>query len=226
MAYDDSSFYGDLIVDEYDDKNNFIGTTTSAGFYIYHILGDSFDIMSNQCSKFLNDYSILSADSSSLDNFWGVSYNMPRPKLNEGETNERYFTDDEYRVYLYLRNCRLMTREDIEINMNKCFGLDDYSIYFSVETNYLAGTDHLVYTPTVTDTSNLSKNDDDTTNDYLVNLGSDDSSVHLLGGNLATTTDVVQVINIPFNGWDVGFLSLLEQYITVKGNISIREYNL
>ena len=70
------------------------------------------------------------------------------------------------------------------------------------------------------------QSDDDTTNDYLVNLGSDDSSVHLLGGNLATTTDVVQVINIPFNGWDVGFLSLLEQYITVKGNISIREYNL
>ena len=90
MAYDDSSFYGDLVVDEYDDKNNFIGTITPAGFYVYHILGDGFDIMSDQCSKFLNDYSILSADSSSLDNFWGVSYNMPRPKVNEGETNEKY----------------------------------------------------------------------------------------------------------------------------------------
>lgn len=226
MSYDDTSFYGDLVVDQYDDKNNFVGTITSAGFYIYHILGDAFDLMSEQCSQFLNNFSLLSADASSLDKFWGVSYGMPRPKLNIGTADERYLTDDEYRVYLYLRNCRLMTREDIEINMNKCFGFDDYSIYFSQETNYLNATDHLVYTPTVTDTSNLAKNDDDNSNDYIVSLGSEDTNVHLLEGNLSVVSEVVDVVNIPYKSWSEDFLSLLEQYITVKGNLKIKEYEL
>ena len=225
MSYDGTSFYGDLVVDEYDDKCNFIGTNTSTGFYVYHILGDSFDMMSEQCSKFLNDCSILSADASSLDKFWGVSYDMPRPKLNEGTAQERYLSDDEYRTYLYLRNCQLLTREDIEVNMNKALGTDDFTIYFSEETNYLSATDHLTYTPTVTDTSNLAKNDDDTTNDYIVNIGSEDD-VHLIEGNLCVIDSVVQVINIPYGEWDSDFLSFLEQYISVKGNLQIREYNL
>ena len=226
MSYDNTSFYGDIIVSEYDDKCNFIGTITSSGFYIYHILGDGFDSMSDMCSNFLNDYSILSADSSSLDNFWGVSYNMPRPKLYEGTGNERYLSDDEYRVYLYLRNCRLLTKEDIEINMDKAFGLDDYSIYFSEETNYLNATTHTVYTSSVTDTSNLAKNHDDTTKDYVVELGSSDSDVHTLEGNLSELEEVVTVVNIPFNNWDTGFLSFMEQYISIKGNIELREYDL
>ena len=226
MAYDNTSFYGDLVVDEYDDKNNFIGTTTSSGFYIYHILGDSFDMMSEQCSQFLNDFSILSANASSLDKFWGVSYNMPRPKLNGGTANERYLTDDEYRIYLYLRNCRLMTLEDIEINMNKAFGTDDFEVYFTEETNYLNSTDHLIYTPTETISSNLAKNNDDTSDDYIINQGSSDSNVHNLEGNLSVITDFVQVVNVPYQEWDADFLSFLEQYISVKGNLQIREYQL
>lgn len=226
MAYDDSSFYGDLIVDGYDEKCNFVGTNTSTGFLVYHLLGDSFDIMSDQCTQFLNDFSILTADASSLDKFWGISYNMPRPKLNVGTANERYLSDEEYRVYLYLRNCRLMTREDIEINMNKAFGFDDYSIYFSTDTNYLAATDHLVYTATTTNTSNLSKNTGDTSNDYLVKLDTDDNTVHRLEGNLSTVSEVVQVVNIPYNGWDKDFLSFMEQYISVKGNLVLKEYQL
>lgn len=226
MAYDNTSFYGDIIYDEYDDKNNLVGTDTSSGFYIYHILGDGFDLMSSQAENFLNDMSLLSADPSSLDKFWGVSYDMPRPKLYEGTASERLLTDEEYRIYLYLRNCRLMTMQDIEINMNKCFSTDGYDVYFSNETSYLAGTSHLVYDATITDTSNLAKNSDDTTNDYLVNLESDDANVHKIEGNLSTVSEQLTVINIPYNEWDEGFLSFLEQFISVKGDLSIREYNL
>ena len=296
MAYDNTNFYGDLIVSEYDDKGNFMTPPTPTGYYVYHILGDGFDLMSEMCTQFMNDFSILTASTKSLDNFWGVSYNMPRPLLYEGqkaeylfvdegttashndnwsslqdmtrtdegtiisntsgaalfetvrlnnsnlpfnnedftvefeilennsstmkfrfdgqtlcegetfrqydfsfaqgetgrfkfvydsqnntiakykngtyvntithhfcgkmgllfrletgtsikykdfrvytgEDKERYLTDDEYKIYLYLRNCRLMTREDIEINMNKCFAVEkensQYYIFFSTET--------------------------------------------------------------------------------------------
>ena len=388
MSYDDTSFYGDLIVDEYDDKNNFVGTRTSSGFYIYHILGDSFDMMSEQCSQFLNDFSILSANASSLDKFWGVSYNMPRPTLpisyslifsddgvtgsknsdwyvrsadaeylsvtvdDEGttlsstdtSTSRLYFanpehsissstnsptitisdfvvecdvisttisgsqinfylqgmgtnfnlssytppyhlkmekvgttvkhyvddtlvgettiddttsytmgfqlyktcsikfknyviydmdtpstrpmTDEEYRVYLYLRNCQLLTMEDIEINMNKAFGTDDFKVYFSEETNYLNSTDHLVYTPTQTISSNLAKNNNDSSNDYVIKQDSDDSNVHRLEGNLSVSVDVIQVVNIPANNWDAEFLEFMQQYISVKGNVALKEYSI
>ena len=226
MAYDGSSFFGDLIVDEYDDKNNLVGSITPSGFYIYHILGDSFDKMSEECENFLNNISLLSADAKSLDNFWGVSYNMPRPKLNAGTPAERNLNDAEYRAYLYLRNCRLMTREDIEINMNKVFAVDGFEVYFSEETNYLNATDHKSYTASVTDTSNLAKNNDDDTNDYVVQLGSEDDDVNTLEGNLSIVGEVVQVVNIPFQQWSSDFLEFLGQYISLKGDLQVKEYNL
>lgn len=226
MAYDDTSFYGDIVFDEYDDKGNFINPPTSAGFYVYHILGDGFDSMSEMCSKFLNDFSILSADVSSLDKFWGASYNMPRPKINVGTPNERYLTDEEYRAYLYLRNCRLMTREDLEINMNKVFGFDGYEIFFSEEKNYLTATSHLVYTPTTTDTSNIAKNNDDVSNDYIIKQGAIDDDVHRIEGNLSELSETIHIINIPYNEWDKDFLTFLEEYISIKGNVVLKEYNL
>lgn len=221
MAYDDTSFNGDLIVDEYDDKNNFIGTITSSGFYVYHILGDSFDLMAEQCSQFMQDFSILTASASSLDNFWGVSYNMPRPKL----PSERELSDDEYRVYLYLRNCQLLTREDLLINFTKCFGFDDYEIFFTTETNYLETSDHLSYEADVTVSSNLHKRSDDTTLHFVTDFASDETTA-LIEGGLSIVEEVVEVINIPSNDWDGEFLSFLEQFVSVKGNIKIKEYAL
>lgn len=544
MSYDDTSFYGDMIVDEYDDKCNFIGTNTPMGYLAYHLLGDGFDLMSDMCSKFMNDFNILTADSSSLDKFWGVSYNMPRPSLpylytvlfedkgvtvdsnlgqwyyaptyssasvdesgttfsavregsyatvsatltqnpsstdiypyslpltvefdliewedNQGATwdyaririynqannkiafwnvkdygvghykivceegsqilyfngveqsrsftftptsgwnvafqtkgklkfknfkvygivypilfsdggvtdnhndnwynqnssftrtrtnnatnlkitspsanlayfaggsgtwastklytapfnvefeiteittgtpnfeirgNNTYFTwscsqrgsyrveitgtrvrryfngtmegseydmtmneiysigfrqnastefkyrnfviynsespvystrllsDDEYRIYLYLRNCRLITKEDLLINFNKCFGLDDYPIVFSEENFYLEATDHLNYEPTDTVSSNLHKNSEDTTLHFVTDYSNDETTETIESG-LITEEELVTVINIPYNNWDKEFLEMLEQYISIKGNIKIKEYTL
>ena len=223
MSYDDTSFNGDLLCDEYDEQNNFMNPQSPFGFLVYHLLGDGFDLMADMCTQFMNDFNILTADTRGLDKFWGISYNMPRPYL---EVESRYLTDDEYKVYLYLRNGQLITREDIEVNMNKCFAIDDYGVYFTRETQYLSATDHLLYTPTVTDTSDLSKNSDDTTNDYLVELGSEDTNVHLLAGNLSEGSEVYEVINIPANDWDTNFLDFLSKWISVKGNLKIKEYEL
>ena len=99
MSYDNTSYYGDMLCDEYDDKCNFINPQSPTGFYIYHIIGDGLDIMSDLCSKFMNDFSILTADTKGLDKFWGVSYNLPRPTL---PISERLLTDEEYKIYLYL----------------------------------------------------------------------------------------------------------------------------
>ena len=226
LSYDDTSFYGDLICDEYDEQNNFMNPPSSFGSLVYYLLGHGFDMMSDMCTQFMNDFSILDANANGLDKFWGVSYNIPRPKLHIGTENERYLTDDEYRIYLYLRNCRLMTREDIEINMNKCFSLDDYTVYFSEETVYLNATDHLTYSATETISSNLAKNDTDTTKDYLINQNSESDYVNLLEGNLSTSTEKVQFVNIPFQNWDSTFLAFMEQFISVKGNLRLKEYTL
>lgn len=525
MSYDDTSFYGDMIVDEYDDKCNFIGTNTPMGYLAYHLLGDGFDLMSDMCSKFMNDFNILTADTRGLDKFWGVSYNLPRPTLpylytvvksdkgiltdysdiwstnttssiikvtrtdsytefaeltstnltnavfglsensiiefdyyqvdglntnsfmnitnsnnatiytggvnlnqfnaeigkwyhfkiifkdgtmtmiNEttGETlnknytsipfrfnfwtsnnitairfknfkiydivypniyfddattdtNSRYYingaggtsltwnngylvltlgsssryarlrtsqydvnnligkkihfeaeidantsayvqllddstgnvytratgnevtngvsrleytipsnctqvlfqimpkdqsgsggtikfknfkisamenpiystrlmTDEEYKIYLYLRNCRLITKEDLLINFNKCFGFDDYPIVFSDETFYLEATDHLNYEPADTVSSNLHKNSEDTSLHFVTDYSNDETTETIESG-LSTEEELVTVINIPYNNWDKEFLEMLEQYISIKGNIKIKEYTL
>lgn len=225
MSYDDTSYYGDLIVDEYDDKNNFIGTNTPSGFLVYHLLGDGFDIMAEQCEKFMNDFSILSASASSLDKFWGVSYNLPRPKLYIGTEDERYLTDEEYRVYLYLRNCRLLTREDLLINFGKCFGIDDYEIVLSDESQYLQAVDHLSYEAETTVGSNLHKRDDDSTLHFVTDYANDETT-ELIEGGLSTEENLVTVINIPYKEWDTGFLEFMEQYVSIKGNIKIKEYHL
>ena len=221
MAYDNTSFYGDMITDEYDDHNNFMNPPSSTGFYVYHILGDSFDKMSDMCSQFLNDFSILSADTRGLDNFWGVSYNLERPTLPSG----RLLNDDEYRIYLYLRNCRLITMQDIEVNFSKCFKLDDYDVYFTEESDFLATVDHLNYESEITTSSNLKKQDDDDEGHMITNFDEDEDT-KLIESLLSDSAELFTVINVPYNEWDSEFLAYLEQFISIKGNLKIREYNL
>lgn len=221
MSYDNTSFYGDLVCDEYDDHNNFMNPPSSTGFYVYHILGDAFDLMSDMCTNFLNDFSIMSADAASLDSFWGVSYNLPRPTLKSG----RLLNDDEYRVYLYLRNCRLITMEDIEINFNKCFKLDDYDVYFSEETDILKTVDHLNYESVDAVSSNLKKQNDDEDGHIVTNFEQDDDT-KLVESMLGDSAELFTVVNVPYNEWSEEFLEYLEQFISIKGNLKIREYNL
>ena len=222
MAYDNTSFYGDMIFDGYDDKNNLMNPETPVGFLFYHILGDGFDKMSDMSSKFLNDFSILSADASSLDKYWGISYNLPRPTLPD---SGRLLSDEEYRVYMYLLNCRLITVEDILINFNKCFGLEDNEVYLSEETNYLEATDHLSYEAEETVTSNLHKREDDNTKHFITTFDEDDDT-EVFESLINTIESEVTIINIPYQNWDSEFLQFIRPFISIKGNLEIREYSL
>ncbi|AMK16332.1 hypothetical protein [Methanobrevibacter olleyae] len=386
MSYDNNSFYGDMIVDEYDDKNNFMNPETSVGFFMYKVLGEGFDLMSEFCNQFLNDLNVLSCDSKKLDLYWGVSYNLPRPKIHHanhvyslfedkgvlsdyntnytqlvgnviktvmenktklaggsegsnilkvGDTftsdfqvdldyfqgdwrnrqefriiNENnkvyrimvypqnpppnsivltlidgdhvtikkigdtltvyvnnvekgsiiidgseftfafslftttpyfyyknliiqdlsedavnYLTDTEYRIYLYLKNCRLITLEDILINFNKCFQFDNYKVFISNETHYLQVVDHNHYVPAESVSSNIGKNGTDTGKHFVTNHATD-GDTEVFQGLLSTVEETETVINVPFNNWDSGFLSFLETFISVKGNIRLKEYDL
>lgn len=222
MAYDNTSFYGDMIFDEYDDKNNLMNPETPVGFLFYHIIGDGFDKMSDMSSKFLNDFSILSADASSLDKYWGISYNLPRPTLPD---SGRLLSDEEYRVYLYLLNCRLITVEDILINFQKCFGLDDNEVYLSEETNYLEATDHLSYEAEETVTSNLHKREDDNTKHFITTFDEDEDT-EVFESLISTIESEVTIINIPYQNWDSEFLQFIQPFISIKGNLEVREYSL
>ena len=147
---------------------------------------------------------------------------MPRPTL---PVSERKLSDEEYRVYLYLRNCRLLTREDLLINMQKCFGLDDYEIVLSDEAFYLEATDHPNYEAEDTISSNLHKRDDDTTLHFVTDFANDETT-ELIEGGLSEQGELMTVINIPFNNWDSEFLEFMEQFVSVKGNLKIKEYHL
>lgn len=216
----ESNFYGDMIVDEYDEQNNLMNPPSPVGFLFYILLGTGFDSMSEMCSKFLNDFSILSCDGSSLDKYWGVSYNLPRPKLPD---SERLLTDEEYRVYLYLLNCRLITVEDILINFSKCFGYNNYEIYLSEEIHYLEATDHLHYEAEETISSNLHKRSDDNSKHFVTNFAEDEDT-EVFESLLSTTEETITVINIPSQNWDSEFLQFLEPFISIKGNLKIKEY--
>lgn len=220
--YDDSSFYGDRICDEYDDKNNLMVPETPAGFLIYKIVGGVFDDMQEMVSKFLRDCDILSADASSLDKFWGVSYDMPRPTL---PLSGRLLSDDEYRVYLYLRNCQLITRLDIRLACEKCFAVDDYEIYISESDDYLESVDHIHYISREYNGSNLQKRSDDESNQFVTDFD-DDEDVARIYSKLAEVGANQKVINIPYNGWGIEFLHFLGKFLTIDNSLAIREYEI
>lgn len=222
MAYDDTSFYGDMVVDEYDEKNNLMNPVSPTGYLFYHLIGDGFDAMSDMCSKFLNDCSVLSCAASSLDNFWGVSYGLQRPALPE---SGRLLTDDEYRVYLYLSNCRLLTVEDIIINFNKCFGFEDYEIFLTQETHYLETVDHTHYAAEENISSNIRKNNTDTSKHYITTHNSDEDT-ETFESLISLVEEKEVIINIPSNEVSREFLEFMTPFISRKGNLKIKEYHL
>lgn len=224
MSYDNSSFYGELVCDEYDEENNFMNTVTPTGFYVYKILGSALDMMQDMTTKFLNDISLISADPSSLDYFWGLSYGMPRPELPSG----RLMDDDEYRAYLYLRNCQLITLQNILVNVEKAFGAADESINVVHEDLFLRTVDHMKYTSIEANGSNLQKQATDESPHYIIDHShAGDTHVARFGGKLSEVESDQQVILIPQRGpeehWDTEFLDYLTPYLSVKGDLVLRE---
>ena len=128
--------------------------------------------------------------------------------------SERPLNDEEYRIYLYLKNHQLLTMKDLLVAFSNAFG--------SAETgttllNTIHTVDHRKYDVPQFSNDTLKAYDDEDT-DITTDLLVDKEGVNLVYNRLAQGTISIQ---IPDDGWDENFLSLLEEFISIKGNILI-----
>lgn len=181
--------------------------TTSGGSFTKHTYDGSEWVTETVTGDVLN----------SLDVFWGRSYNLIRPTISYtdyGDTYTRVLSDEEYRIYLYLKNHQLLTMKDLLVAFTNAFGSaeTDTTMLNSIHT-----VDHKTYdNPPFSNDSLRAYDDEDTniTTDLLV----DKEGVNLVYNRLAQGT---VSIRIPDDGWDEQFLRFLESFISVKGNILI-----
>lgn len=218
---------GEIICDEYLPENNPMNPESSFGWFIYMIIGRGFDLIDEMSNQFINDLDVTSCNSRLLDKLYGANLGYPRPTIMDGE-NERLLSDDEYRVYLYIRTCRLMTRLDLMSVFGHCMGDDANDDPYNGVTvtdepnNQFTAVDHLHYEAGTTDKSNIARNSPDD-EDYIVDQFSSDDDVYRLGGRRVYTGEIVTVVNVPSKGWSSAFLDFLVDYISIKGNVLIRE---
>ena len=137
-------------------------------------------------------------------------------KVYTGEEKERPLTDEEYRIYLYLKNHQLLTMKDLLVAFGNAFGSAETS---TTLLNSIHTVDHKTYDNPPFSNDSLRAYDDedmDITTDKLV----DKDGVNLINNRLAQGTTSIL---IPDDGWDEEFLSLLESFISIKGNILISQ---
>ena len=152
-----------------------------------------------------------------LDSFWGRSYNLMRPSISyvsDGDTYTRTLTDEEYRIYLYLMDHQLLTMKDLLVAFGNAFGGAETS---TTVLNSIHTVNHKKYdNPAFSNTTLAAydNSDDDIATDKLV----DKEGVNVVNDRLAQG---VVSISIPDAGWDEHFLSFLEGFISIKGNILI-----
>lgn len=153
----------------------------------------------------------------SLDVFWGRSYNLIRPHLSyisDGATYTRVLSDEEYRIYLYLKNHQLLTMKDLLVAFTNAFGSAETS---TVTLNSIHTVDHKHYdNPAFTNTTLAAYDNTDT--DIITDNLVDKSGVNVVNDRFAEGS--VSIL-IPDDGWDEHYLAFLESFISIKGNILI-----
>ena len=135
-------------------------------------------------------------------------------KVYKGEEKERPLNDDEYRIYLYLKNHQLLTMKDLLVALGNAFGSAETS---ATILNSIHTVDHKTYDNPPFSNDSLRAYDDedmDITTDKLV----DKDGVNLINNRLAQGTTSIL---IPDDSWDEEYLRFLESFISIKGNILI-----
>ena len=114
MAYDDSSFHGDLICDNYPEENNIMNPPNDSGWFLYNLEGKSFDYISDLISQLSLDLTPVRCDNSYLPVF-GEEVKLKKDPA---------WTDEQYRALILIRWYNIMTVKGLETVLNK--------LYFSV----------------------------------------------------------------------------------------------
>ena len=137
-------------------------------------------------------------------------------KIYKGEDKERPLTDEEYKIYLYLKNHQLLTIKDILTSFTNAFGSAETT---TTVLNSIHTVDHKKYDdPSFTNDTLTAYDSDDT--DIITDKITDKSGVDVINDRMAQGTLTIQ---IPDNDWDEEFLTLLEEFISIKGNILISQ---
>ena len=207
---------GDVeIVDGFPDEPN-----TSHTYYVpnYTTSGGSFTKYSYNGSSW--DSSTVTGDVlNALDVFWGKSYDLIRPHLSytsDGDTYSRSLTDEEYRIYLYLKDHQLLTMKDLLVAFSNAFGGAEIS---TTVLNSIHTVDHKKYdNPAFSNTTLAAYDNSD--NDIVTDKLVDKSGVYTVNDRKATGTIT---ISIPSGGYDEHYFTFLESFISVKGNVLISE---
>lgn len=179
--------------------------------------------------EYVNDEWIESSHTgkinNTLDTFWGKSYQLPRIEITYIDENEvlqkRQMTDDEYKIYLYLKNHPLMTVKDLTTAFTRCFSVSDKEddVYMSIENgaDILRFVDHPNYDNfTNPSLEKMDANDTNALTDFL-----EDANYDVVSDE--KTVGEIIMINIPNKNWDSHFLKFLETFISIKGNVRINQ---
>ena len=153
----------------------------------------------------------------SLDTFWGRSYNLERPSISytiDGVTFSRALTDDEYKIYLYLRNHRLLTQKDVLVAFGNCFG--DVQVGQQTIASIRA-VNHKMYDNPPFTNETLAAYDPNDTGIVIDTKHTGVDSDPVIDKKTTTST---LTITIP-EGYDENFLTLLAEYASIKGNVLI-----
>lgn len=191
---------------------------TSHTYYVtnYTTSGGSFTKYSYVNDEWVSE-TITDDILNSLDVFWGRSYNLVRPHLSYdsgGNTYSRVLSDDEYRIYLYLKEHQLLTMKDLLVAFGNAF---DSAEVTTTILNSIHTVDHRSYDNPSFSNVTLSAYDNSDT-DVITDKLVDRTGVNVINDRLAQGT--VSIL-IPDSGWDEHFLTFLESFISVKGNILI-----
>lgn len=179
--------------------------------------------------EYVNDEWIESSHTgkinNTLDTFWGKSYQLPRIEITyideNGVLQKRQMTDDEYKIYLYLKNHPLMTVKDLTTAFTRCFSVSDKEddVYMSIENgaDILRFVDHPNYDNfTNPSLEKMDANDTNALTDFL-----EDANYDVVSDE--KTVGEIIMINIPNKNWDSHFLKFLETFISIKGNVRINQ---
>ena len=163
-----------------------------------------------------------------LDTFWGRSYDLERPFIsyvNDGVIYSRMFTDEEYKRYMYLRNHRLMTRQDLLVAFNNAFGVESGEEIEEVNIITMSLQDihtvnHKQYDSPPFSNVTLAAIDpyDD---EIIIDKFHTDYDVNVICDKKTAGT-IITVI-IPYSGWDEHYLEALEEFVSIKGNVKISQ---
>lgn len=321
MAYDSSSLIGDSICEDYYDiENNLMNPESPVGYFLYKVIGKSFDDLYKLINQFRIDLSILDCDvggnhiisdvpetleegvsyyislytsdekdifkkytgddeadsisfsddcvllldgglfgslsdnyvlslesneddfkctynnlilsyssnnyvlsvKNSLDTFYNRSFGFVRPRISyveNGVVFHRLMTDDEFKIYLYLRNHRLMTRKDIIVAFSNAFNTENETIQLTTTNlDNASMVDHKQYdNPPFSNDTLMRYNDTD--NDMVTDKINDSDNAFIVSDKI--TESSIILIKVP-GEWDKNFLSLLEQYSSIKGNVLLQ----